>query len=551
MVMSNPVLEMKFDPNTIEHLGIQMYSSMPNALAELIANGYDAGASVVNVKLFDKDKKEIEVFDNGNGMSLDEINTKFLRIGRKKREEDGNSYNGRYYTGRKGLGKLALFGLGKNIEIITKKKDEDKAVKFTMNWDAIINTKNGPYRPEFEIAEVNFEHGTLIKLTDLKRKSPFSLEDAVLGIAKLFHFSDNKFQIFISLNNSPFELISREQKYTFSNKQFEWNIEDIVKEINDDYKYKNQLKGKIISTEKPMKASFRGVTLYANGRLANSQGFFGMSEAGHTFTYLTGWIDADFLDNLDYDVISTDRQSLNWEFEETQALQLFIVKILRLIVKKWSEGRKLQKGKDLSDKVGINVRDWIDTVPGRLQKKMENFIESVEKEESLDNESFSTVVKQLYELLPPYTDYHFRNLNEEIKKVSKDKYIDEDYYEAIRLAVIQYINCISNKIRDKKLEVPKGERKIIQNSFGARPDAIFKVASHLRKKDGNFFNQNTTDGLEEAQKTLSEGILSGYRHPLSHDLPRDIKEAGVITEQNCLDALSLLSLLFDRLEQAK
>ena len=72
------------------------------------------------------------------------------------------------------------------------------------------------------------------------------------------------------------------------------------------------------------------------------------------------------------------------------------------------------------------------------------------------------------------------------------------------MAVIQYINCISNKIRDKKLEVPKGERNIIQNSFGARTDAIFKVASHLRKKDGSFFNQNTTDGLEEAQKTLGE-----------------------------------------------
>jgi len=31
---------MSFDPHTIEHLGIKMYSNIPNAVAELIANGY-------------------------------------------------------------------------------------------------------------------------------------------------------------------------------------------------------------------------------------------------------------------------------------------------------------------------------------------------------------------------------------------------------------------------------------------------------------------------------------------------------------------------------
>lgn len=58
--MSNPVLEMTFDPNTIEHLGIQMYSSMPNALAELI--DYDIACETVNKLLDDKEqlKKELE-----------------------------------------------------------------------------------------------------------------------------------------------------------------------------------------------------------------------------------------------------------------------------------------------------------------------------------------------------------------------------------------------------------------------------------------------------------------------------------------------------------
>ena len=107
-------LKMSFDPHTIEHLGIKMYSVLPNAVAELIANAYDAEATRVDINLQDNEGcKSISVTDNGVGMSFDEINEKFLRIGRKRRSEDnGLSPNRkRKVTGRKGLGKLAFFGI--------------------------------------------------------------------------------------------------------------------------------------------------------------------------------------------------------------------------------------------------------------------------------------------------------------------------------------------------------------------------------------------------------------------------------------------------------
>lgn len=79
----NKVLRMSFDPQTIEHLGIKMYSRIPNAIAELIANSYDADAGEAKVKLYDKvSEKRIEVVDDGVGMDFAEINEKFLRIGR-------------------------------------------------------------------------------------------------------------------------------------------------------------------------------------------------------------------------------------------------------------------------------------------------------------------------------------------------------------------------------------------------------------------------------------------------------------------------------------
>ena len=44
----NQKLEMSFDPQTIEHLGVKMYSQLPNAIAELIANSYDAESPEVH-----------------------------------------------------------------------------------------------------------------------------------------------------------------------------------------------------------------------------------------------------------------------------------------------------------------------------------------------------------------------------------------------------------------------------------------------------------------------------------------------------------------------
>lgn len=89
-----------------------------------------------------------------------------------------------------------------------------------------------------------------------------------------------------------------------------------------------------------MKQDLRGITLYVNGRLANIPGFFGVSEAGHTFSYISGWIEADFLDEFDKDLISTDRQSISWDLPEAEELQHFLQSIIRFLVKDWSNKRK-------------------------------------------------------------------------------------------------------------------------------------------------------------------------------------------------------------------
>ena len=84
--MEDQILKMSFDPHTIEHLGVKMYSNIPNAIAELVANSYDAEAENVQIELFDDgQEKSIRIVDDGVGMDFEDVNNKFLRIGRKRR----------------------------------------------------------------------------------------------------------------------------------------------------------------------------------------------------------------------------------------------------------------------------------------------------------------------------------------------------------------------------------------------------------------------------------------------------------------------------------
>ena len=53
--------------NAVTHLGRNLYSTTPPALAELVANSYDAYATRVDIHLSDD---SISIVDNGKGLSL-------------------------------------------------------------------------------------------------------------------------------------------------------------------------------------------------------------------------------------------------------------------------------------------------------------------------------------------------------------------------------------------------------------------------------------------------------------------------------------------------
>lgn len=549
---TNDKLELKFDPHTIEHLGIKMYSQLPYALAELVANAYDAGAEHVEIKLYDKDinNKKIIVSDNGCGMSFEEVRDNFLVIGRRRRDEDEsrNNSKGRKITGKKGIGKLALFGIGKTITITTTKENEDTFTKFSLDWDSILQETSGKYFPICTILskEDLSLKGTTIELTHLSRVSEFDLTSTAISLSKLFNCFDETFKVVMSRNDDEVLELTRELKYESVDKEFEWSVVDLCETIECEYSFKNSLKGKIISSKKPIKPDLRGVTLYVNGRLANVPSFFGVSEAGHTFSYLTGWIDADYLDEFDKDLISTDRQSLSWDMPEAQELQEFLQKMIRFLVRDWSAKRKEAKEKSNTEKTGINISKWYATVPDDIRPRLSSIISKISEKPEIDDEDFSIVVHQVYDLIPPYTYFHYRLLHNQVQDASKVHYQQKDFYSAFQEALKRYKNAVQAKSGVSATE----DLDIMSKSFGKDNKPLKTTANFKLRPNGQPFSETTLNNIEEGQLALSRGIVQGGRNIISHEEHVDLKESGLFTEKDCLDLLSLLSHLYKRLDQS-
>lgn len=533
-------LVMRFEAHTIEHLGVKMYSHTPPAIAELIANSYDACAKQVRIQLYSGKKFKIEVTDNGDGMTFDEINNFFLKIGRNRRKENQQNSCERVPTGKKGLGKLALFGLGNKITIITKK--EKSKVKFTLDYNQILDWDGTDYTPTFEIEKINDETGTIIILEELKRKTNYPIDEYVSHLSKLFNFKDNNFKVYISLNDNPPIEIHNRLKYENIIPQFEWNYNEIMNIVNSDYENKDKIFGNFITTEKPLKPGLRGITLYANGRMVNSAEFFGRSESSHFYSYLTGWLDIDFIDNYPEDYISTDRQSLNWENEVTTKLKAHLSETLKALEILWRKKRKELKEEKLKAKTNIDIPNWLSKVPEEIRHELQPIIEIL-NDSQLTTNQFSKTLKGLNTLIPQYPNLHWRHIHSELRNVSEQYYIHKDYYGAFIEALKRYVTEV--KFKSGKVNIEG--RKLMQAVFYNR---ILSVTQKYNKSDGSNFDKLTTENIEAAQQMLSEGIIAGGRNPIQHEEIRELNLSGLFSKKDCLDFLSILSHLMNRLDNS-
>lgn len=551
--MSEKQLKMTFQPTVIEHLGVKMYSYTVPAIAELVANAYDAGATVAEILLYDTPEHKIVIRDDGIGMTFDEINDFYLKIGRNRRREKQISCPNRKPTGKKGLGKLALFGLGNKIEISTVKDDEQ--IIFTLIYADILESK-GDYTPNFSINKVaqSTPSGTTITLTELTKKQGYPLDNYVEHLARLFDFPDPGFIIKMSLNDGESKTIDSFLKYTFVQPQFEWNYTELIQtdalaEKAGKYSFSGLIKGKFITTEKPLKNGMKGITLFANGRMVNKPEFFRGSESSHFYSYLTGWLNVDFIDDDNEDFISTNRMSLDWKQPTTSMLRNFLSEVVSALERDWRRKRNKEKNKDVKNYSEVDILDWKSKLPNEIKKPIEEILEKVRESELSSNEE-AQIVRNLHGLVPEYPYYHWRGLHKEIQDSSKEYYKKEDYYYAFLESAKRYITntrkksgCTQSKDQGLMGEVFGSDKKDDKKKL--------KVTKKYKESNKQAFSEDTLSSIEEGQKYLSMGIVTGCRNPVAHSEIKDLKESGLFTEKDCLDALGLLSHLQRRLDDSE
>lgn len=358
----NMKLNFDFSPNLIDHLGLEMYDSPTRAIAELIANAWDADAEKVFVELPSGTipvDSVIVVRDIGNGMKKSDVKPKFLNVGGNRREKDELSPNKkRPLMGHKGIGKFAGFGLADVLEIHTVHEEENRIFAFRIDLNKMHEQKSlADYEVEVlidddidAILEEDLEvlideksgkpKGTTLILRNLRNvhRCP-SIEGLKKSIAMRFRLAPD-FQIFVNEE--------RVSEIKIKNRG-EIKIDEVVEEgIKLESGEKRvvkagHVKGFIALAEKPLRFE-PGVLIYARNRSVEMNTRFDLSRGftGQIYTaYLHGEIQAEWLDTREKDLIRTDRGGIRWETDEGTALEIWGQKKIKKICAE--EAKKIKK----------------------------------------------------------------------------------------------------------------------------------------------------------------------------------------------------------------
>jgi signal transduction histidine kinase len=110
------------DSALLSELGERLVESAHIALLELVKNAYDADATAVTVKITPRQSggPDIEVADNGVGMTFEQVQSYWMRIATThKAGEDASPIYGRPLTGSKGIGRFSCRRLGTRLTLAT------------------------------------------------------------------------------------------------------------------------------------------------------------------------------------------------------------------------------------------------------------------------------------------------------------------------------------------------------------------------------------------------------------------------------------------------
>ncbi|MGT2712833.1 ATP-binding protein [Streptococcus oriscaviae] len=416
--------------NAVTHLGRNLYSTTPPALAELVANSYDAYATEVNIKL---SNDSIVIIDNGKGLDLVELEQKYAIIGSEKQEEAPiNGLDERKPMGKKGIGKLAAFSLGNIYTVYSKSRGSSANdwLKFTLNYRQM--TASNDYDVEVTETELpeefsefeSYTSGFIVKITDTRRRITEATRNNIRKqLSRRFYINQSKTNFKLKLDGQELELASNEYYNKIQYVVYFGNLEeDEIKskfenvEILEKYSKiphiatyfsNSNISGWIGTTNKPKDlknedgASFANIIILANGKIADEDILKSKSNARIANNYIVGEIVADdFISKLD-DPITSSRQGLDDSIPEVEELILNLDKVRDFVIERWDEIRRENAIENLPERIKSNqsYTDWLSGLTEE-QKKINNklldlFSNKLDDDVALDANAVDSMVTSI------------------------------------------------------------------------------------------------------------------------------------------------------------
>ncbi|CUU40629.1 hypothetical protein LS66_008755 [Helicobacter sp. MIT 03-1614] len=498
--MSDNIIEFSIANQAATHLGRKLYNSNPPALAELVANSYDAYATKVNIMI---NNSFICVIDNGRGLNIDELRNKYAKIGKRKIQEFPiNDLSERKPMGQKGIGKLAAFSLGDEYSVYTKNSLQNKWITFKLLYSAFMNDEiTYPVEwsevdnlPDYLMQYNNYDSGFIVVIErPIRTPTQSTIANLKVHLSRRFYIASSETNFTLYINNEIVDLYTHEYYknidflvyFGYTNDE----INSIFPNIDNDKKIKYTKNKEVVDyIDEHVEAGFKGwfgsalkpkqlqtkdydfnnVIVYIHKKIADENIFKDSGNARMASQYLVGEIQADFL-HSDDSPITSSRQGLDTSDEYVKEFIENLDFIRKFFIEKWDEFRSKETIEYLPESIRNNdsYNKWLETLEPnekKLHDKLLNMmmkrIDTAEDETMQDRE-----IKQMIQSI-------VNTINNvqivEIEKKLNIQEIDDKY--------IDFLNILMNKI--EKSEATKAFELAKQ-----RISAIKELEKMLEEKE--------------------------------------------------------------------